>query len=432
MPDSVGPTPRNALLGALADAFEQAHASASRPFGYANPPVEMLSSLLGVPAIAKTLNNLSYGHPLTSGKGMTTRLDPDAVDAALSVAPLLKPAAVGAKATAKFAAPALGDALDNYALKTGMQLPIFIGPKSQAWNAEAAAQAQALFDKGTVSPEYIWRKTGTFKQPHTGILKQEIDDSGAVFRDAWAQGIARSNLDAREADLRAQLLPIKNGQKDLFPGRLTEARNAAKEELAGINQQQERFSPGVSYQGRGLPAQATYEHPTLYDAYPELQSFGIRQMPNLPGGASINPAKQAISVYESGMKDPLSSTTHEMQHAIQDLERWPQGTSPAYEAQRVIEEHMENMLDRGMPYDEAVQIVNDMKITGYPEYLANPGEMEARAAERRLSLTPEQRARRLPTLDYTTEYNYPEQAYVRPPDPAPYIPQGALSTLGDN
>lgn len=81
-------TPRNGLLGALADYLASANRFAAKPFGYDNPPGEMLSGLLGGPAIAKTLDRLSYGEPLTNmSTANVPLLKPETADAALMLAP---------------------------------------------------------------------------------------------------------------------------------------------------------------------------------------------------------------------------------------------------------------------------------------------------------------------------------------------------------
>lgn len=74
-------------LVALAKRLRQADEFARRPFGYENPPLGMLSNLLGLPAVAATAERMGYGEPLTTGKGMTTRLRPETIEAALAVAP---------------------------------------------------------------------------------------------------------------------------------------------------------------------------------------------------------------------------------------------------------------------------------------------------------------------------------------------------------
>jgi len=89
MADYIGATPQvNPLMGLLAERLKQAQQFAAKPFGYQNPPAEMLMNLLGVPAVQQTAERLAYGEPLTTGRGMTTQVRPEALEAALTVAPV--------------------------------------------------------------------------------------------------------------------------------------------------------------------------------------------------------------------------------------------------------------------------------------------------------------------------------------------------------
>lgn len=81
-------TPRNRLMGLLADWSQGASDFAGKPFGYDNPPANALMGLLSVPAINNTLNEMSYGGALGTGTGMTWRPKPDTVDAAMAALPL--------------------------------------------------------------------------------------------------------------------------------------------------------------------------------------------------------------------------------------------------------------------------------------------------------------------------------------------------------
>ena len=86
----------NPVMGLLADRLKKVQQFGAKPFGYENPPVEMLMNLLGVPAVQQTMERMAYGEPLTTGRGMTTKPRSEAVEAAMT----LLPASVGAaKAT---------------------------------------------------------------------------------------------------------------------------------------------------------------------------------------------------------------------------------------------------------------------------------------------------------------------------------------------
>ena len=81
------PVKNKQALG-MSKALQAVHGFASKPFGYNNPPGEMISEFLGIPATARTLERMGYGEPLTTGKGMTTKPREDTMEALMSVAPL--------------------------------------------------------------------------------------------------------------------------------------------------------------------------------------------------------------------------------------------------------------------------------------------------------------------------------------------------------
>ena len=126
MADQMNPTPRkNRGIGTLADLLTSADQFARKPFGYDNPPAAYLSDFLGVPQVARTLDRISYGEPLTTGAGMTTAMRPDTADAAMAVAPI----------AAKFPRATLGAAgMLAGAADTGAARAAFMGtaPRSEA------------------------------------------------------------------------------------------------------------------------------------------------------------------------------------------------------------------------------------------------------------------------------------------------------------
>lgn len=113
--DSIGPMPRNEYLGALADFLAQSY-SPER-----TQQAQQLAGFFSVPAVSQTLDRLSYGEPLTTGAGGlggTTRIRPEALDAAMAVAPMAKPATMAtlqAARAARQAAMAGGMAGERYA-----------------------------------------------------------------------------------------------------------------------------------------------------------------------------------------------------------------------------------------------------------------------------------------------------------------------------
>jgi GNAT superfamily N-acetyltransferase len=80
--------PKSDALLAISDWLNKAQNFASQPFGYKNPPGEMLINALGVPSIQKTVERAAYGEPMTTGSGMTTQLRPEVLDTLMALLPL--------------------------------------------------------------------------------------------------------------------------------------------------------------------------------------------------------------------------------------------------------------------------------------------------------------------------------------------------------
>lgn len=115
--DTIQPTPRNKLLGLLADAFAAADGYAQQkdpvmPGGKANPPLAMISDLVGVGALGRTLDRASYSYPLTNaGKANVPLIPADTADAAFAVGPVTAAAGKAGKGAGKVASALLEEAL---------------------------------------------------------------------------------------------------------------------------------------------------------------------------------------------------------------------------------------------------------------------------------------------------------------------------------
>lgn len=122
------PEPKHPWLDKASKGLQAAHQFMSAPFGYENPPGEMVSKLLGVPAVAKTMENMAYGTPLTSGSGMTSNLRPETAEAVMAVAPLVGPVVKTAKKVGKAIAPTVAEMAAEMAEKGGAPLRQFVVP----------------------------------------------------------------------------------------------------------------------------------------------------------------------------------------------------------------------------------------------------------------------------------------------------------------
>lgn len=102
---TVQATPRKKGYGTASDVLKGVHEFVSKPFGYDNPPAEMLSDFIGIPAASRVLDKLSYGEPITNmGKANVPLIPDDTFDAFTaglgglgSMSKLAKPLAKGLK-----------------------------------------------------------------------------------------------------------------------------------------------------------------------------------------------------------------------------------------------------------------------------------------------------------------------------------------------
>ena len=99
MADYIRPTPRNPILGLLADALTGGVEWMRSP--QRAQQMQGLGGLLAQTGIPATVERLSYGEPLTKGSGMTTRLRPEAEAALMTLGPEAVPIGRGAMAAVK-------------------------------------------------------------------------------------------------------------------------------------------------------------------------------------------------------------------------------------------------------------------------------------------------------------------------------------------
>jgi hypothetical protein len=138
-------TPRNEYLGALADLIAQSYSPVR------TQQMQGTARFLSMPAISQTLDRLSYGEPLTTGVGMTTRVRPEALEAAMAVAPVAQPttmATLQAARAARQAALQVGRAGERYAERVVPQIMEQGGLPAEMLNAMAGQPSRALPQQG--------------------------------------------------------------------------------------------------------------------------------------------------------------------------------------------------------------------------------------------------------------------------------------------
>jgi hypothetical protein len=76
----------------------------------------------------------------------------------------------------------------------------------------------------------------------------------------------------------------------------------------------------------GMRMADALDHPELYKAYPELAD--MRVLGNAGATSAFKPADNIFELGTTGYKDLRSPLLHEVQHKIQEVERWGKGGSP--------------------------------------------------------------------------------------------------------
>jgi hypothetical protein len=387
-------TPRSAIGGLLADAM----------FGglnYMKDPrrtqqMQGLAAMLestGVPAV---VDRMSYGEPLTTGRGMTMRPNEDVrglIELATAFAPAGKPAAAAAKAGTM----ALGRAGERMAervvpqvmergglpaemlgaMAQGSRSKMFIGPEAKTWDTKAAIKAANMERKGA-TPQEIWSETGTARGPDK-MWKQEISDKASEYD----------------------------------PGSL--------EDLRALD--------NFNYRQNTQPLGGTLEHQELYKAYPELSDMPVHFFPEekMQGAyAAYSPKLDKMTLSDAlSPEKARSSSLHEIQHAIQERERFGVGGNTRDfarmkgEAEAKIDELNQQMIAAVRQMDNpATSTAQKAELKGQYDALMSQrnalvpaaqidpmeayghlmGEAEARLTQRRRDLTPEQRRKNFPFL----------------------------------
>ena len=133
-------------------------------------------------------------------------------------------------------------------------------------------------ERDGVEPEAIRQRTGWWRDPNDGNWKYEIDDSKMGMRSA-SERFDKSYNDAR----------------------------AGKPNTYGT-------------------AAHLFDHPALFQAYPELAKFKAFDRAHTGTLGSFDPKNESIRFEPDQWK--LNTAAHELQHGVQHFEGWPRGGNP--------------------------------------------------------------------------------------------------------
>jgi hypothetical protein len=439
----------NRAAGFAADALGALDDFARAPFGFKNPPAQIVSDIVGVPSLRKTLERMSYGQPLTNARQANVPfLKPETADA-LMMAPLSPRTALAALMGG------FGDA--------GAAKAIFAGITAKTADRAALAQAEKLTAAGA-DPRAIWRDTGWMKGGD-GKWRFEIDDSAAKARDY--------QLTPKEAYQQARQEAAWSGGD---PARAAGMNDYAGMPVSALRAEFKRTGGEISAAAiagdkpkamqllddrRGLdalltemgnrpagPMSAYLKHGELGQAYPDVYKLHTRIDPTLDAQGqylrgSAHQGEQMVLKEKPTWTDARSTALHEMQHAVQQREGFARGGSPDALAQEYgqararlhfLEQEPEfkaanqeldslwdaaftkgtiseseaiakeaELLRRHPSLAEQRQLLDALRGSsedGYSAYKNLAGEAEARAVQARMKLNQQQRRELFPLDSY--------------------------------
>lgn len=217
----------NPVMGLLADRLKKVQQFGAKPFGYENPPVEMLMNLLGFPAVQQTMERMAYGEPLTTGRGMTTKPRAEAVEAAMT----LLPASAGlAKAT------------------KGLPVGASVKEISPAVNQQMAKEAAEKIGQSTNNYTRSLQQGYEHGWYHGGTGDVKAFDKGLLGESTGAESAKKGFFFARDP----QNPPASMMQKSSDPKSIEMLRKLGipEEEIAKLNT--------VSMEGHGAETASGY------------------------------------------------------------------------------------------------------------------------------------------------------------------------------
>jgi len=269
----------------------------------------------------------------------------------------------------------LTDAAKAKARAEGQPMFAFAGERAQTADLDALSRAKEMMEQGRTRDD-IWKDTGWF-QGVDGKWRWEIDDSQARIDEDLTYG------DATIGETLSRMRRV------LGDARTVEILN----------------------------------HPELSDAYPWIDAVKVREMASLTSAGVYSRPNDQVAIRGSLAPDEsLSIMLHELQHAIQYREGFAEGGSPrrfspeeiAAERQRIMAN--EPAATGWTSVGTAAGDMTDLSVGGIL-YRRLAGEVEARAVQARMNMTPEERRNTPPWQSY----DVPEdQQIVRSADAVMY------------
>jgi hypothetical protein len=355
-------------------------------------------------------------------------------------------------------------------LARGSQSKIFIGPEAKTWDQKAAIKAANMERKGATAAE-IWAETGTARGPDK-MWRQEISDKDAQISQAklpsiyiegagdvpsWKVGqvlnhpelmsaypdIAKieSSFTTGNPEARAMLRP----GKDIADSWISYSQSAYRrpfvtkrdaDALAKAKSDFDSFMADPKVKAYDEKVQKAFDEGTFDESILDLALEKKRNELSDKYFPKLNQLRSDVD-YPAGYtlgsgQGAKSSTLHEIQHAIQERERFGVGGNARDfarmkgEAETKISDLNQQMIavvrQMDNPATSAAQkaelksqydalmsqrdaLVPTAQIDPMEAYGHLMGEAEARLTQRRLDLTPEQRRKNF-TFQYTGDTGF--------------------------
>jgi hypothetical protein len=203
----------------------------------------------------------------------------------------------------------------------------FLRPKPKPVPDPFDVQANALkpiMGPGDLVPEYVEDRTGS---PMAGFAAGFVNPASLLRRNPPMRsdifvGPNSKTWDAKRAEEATKLL--RQG-KNPHPATGTHlgADNKLRQEIDDSTSKM--IDPEWIQENYKL--REIYDHPELYAAYPEVADMPAKYV--IGGQSAFLPKENRFEIGLDAHSDTRSPILHEIQHKIQELERWSKGGNPS-------------------------------------------------------------------------------------------------------
>ncbi|WP_456867570.1 MuF-C-terminal domain-containing protein [Galbibacter sp. BG1] len=292
-----------------------------------------------------------------------------------------------------------------------------------------------------------WLKTNLFVNKSSEIDSLSLDEflDGAIGDILGGKEIKVKEKDILDNDTRFQILGGRGGKRlgieklnSLAVAKELEGKEKTPEEVymatgweRGVDGKWrfELYDGGVTFKNKqNGQLDEVIDYPELFEAYPKAKKIKVIFNPNLDGMGMYLPNLDRIYL-NSNYSDAemLSTLIHEIQHFIQKEEGFSSGASPEYVKSQIeskidslygdspVKKSLNKLLNllgskkgNNKSVEKELDFLKDkIARSDYELYQSVAGEVEARNAELRRMLSPEERAKN--TLSSTEDVNRADQ-----------------------